>query len=109
MPRWIEVGSVADFPAGEKKCVDVGEVPAVVCNVGGRLCAAVNICPHAGLPVGDGELTGGILICPYHGYAFDVASGRVIDSDHHPPLKTLGVRVTEAQRVQIDADGQNAE
>ena len=105
MPRWIEVGRAADFPAGRKKCVDAGDVPTVVCNVDGRLCAAVNVCPHAGLPVGDGELAGSVLTCPYHGYAFDVASGRNIDSDDDPPLKTLPVRVTDDQRIEVDVDG----
>ena len=108
MPRWIEVGSAEDFPAGEKKCVDVGEVPAVICNIDGRLCASVNICPHAGLPVGEGELTGSILTCPYHGYAFDVASGRNVDSDDDPPLKTLGVRIKNDGVVEVDVDGQEA-
>lgn len=109
MPRWIEVGATADFPAGEKKCVNAGDLPAVVCNVDGRLCAAVNICPHAGLPVGDGDFTGSVLTCPYHGYTFDVTSGRNVDLDSDPPLTTLAVRVTNDQRVEIDVDEKGAE
>lgn len=37
--------------------------------------ACTNECPHAGGPLGEGELNGSVLTCPYHGWTFDLAEG----------------------------------
>ena len=46
-----------------------------VSNVGGTFHACTNTCPHAGGPMGEGELEGSVLTCPYHGWAFDLKDG----------------------------------
>ena len=33
------------------------------------------ICPHAGGSLGEGQLDGECVVCPVHGYAYDVRSG----------------------------------
>jgi nitrite reductase/ring-hydroxylating ferredoxin subunit len=32
-------------------------------------------CPHKGGPLGDGTVRDGTLVCPWHWYAFDLATG----------------------------------
>jgi nitrite reductase (NADH) small subunit len=49
-----------------------------VANVDGTFLASTNTCPHAGGPLGEGTLAGSVLTCPYHGWAFDLASGACI-------------------------------
>ena len=34
-----------------------------------------NHCPHQGGPLGDGQLADGYLICPWHAYEYDPATG----------------------------------
>lgn len=101
MSNWVELGKAQDFPAGEKKCVTAAAEPIVVCNVDGQLHAFANICPHAGMPIGDGDLAGKVVTCPYHGYAYDVSTGRNIDFEGDVPLRTYPVRM-ENGRVQVD-------
>jgi len=35
-----------------------------------------NYCSHIGGPLSDGPLEDGCVICPWHGWAFDLSSGR---------------------------------
>lgn len=51
---------------------------------GGRLCVARlkgqivvldNDCPHSGGPLGQGMIENGCVVCPYHGWAFDLKTG----------------------------------
>jgi len=37
------------------------------------------ICPHAGANLGEGEVERDCVICPVHGYAYDVRSGESHD------------------------------
>ncbi len=82
--------------------IRVGQVLAF--TIAGRLLAvgraesgyfAVDgICPHAGASLGEGELEHDCVICPVHGYAYDVRSGEGRDD---------GGRV-RVHRVELDGD-----
>jgi len=53
-----------------------GKVVAVA-NVGGKLFAINNVCLHRGGPLGEGELEGQHVTCPWHGWQYDVTSGKL--------------------------------
>jgi nitrite reductase/ring-hydroxylating ferredoxin subunit len=42
----------------------------------GELVAHTTVCPHLGGPLDAAELSEGAVVCPWHGYRFDLASGR---------------------------------
>ena len=48
-------------------------------EVGGRRVAYSTVCPHLGGPLGEAEVVDGIVTCPWHGYRFDVLTGRNVD------------------------------
>ena len=50
-----------------------------IVDVGGELHAHPTTCPHLGGPLGDGTVEDGVVTCPWHGYRFDVATGRSAD------------------------------
>lgn len=50
--------------------------PVIVTRTGGQLVAVPGVCPHEDVALWDGELEGGAIICPGHGYAFDLGTGR---------------------------------
>ena len=60
---------------GEVSEVIAGGTAICVANVDGSYHAISNSCPHADGPLGEGELQGTQVICPYHGWAFDVTTG----------------------------------
>ena len=113
MSNWIDIGAEADFSADEKVCTTAGGRPVVVCRVEGQWCAFANCCPHAGLPIGEGDLRGRVITCPFHGYAYNVRNGRNIDwPQEELPLRMYPVRVEDG-RVWIDmadktSQGQNS-
>lgn len=36
-------------------------------------------CPHAGGSLAEGSIEGGSVICPIHGYAYDIVTGEGLD------------------------------
>jgi len=66
---------VSEIPAGSIKEVLVGGKPVAVANVGGRFYAIDNTCLHRGGPLGQGQLEGPVVTCPWHGWQFDVTNG----------------------------------
>jgi nitrite reductase/ring-hydroxylating ferredoxin subunit len=112
MAKWVEVAASQELGVGTRKCVTADGRPVVVCNVEGRLFAFQNVCPHAGLPLGEGELAGKVIICPFHGYAYDIESGRNVDFDGDVPLPRFPVRCEDG-RIEVDLEpipeGQPAE
>lgn len=103
MATWTHIGSRDQFPTGSVTPVSVNGLPLVICNADGQLAALVNRCPHAGQPLADGELRGRSLTCPYHGYTYDVTTGRNVDFPYEElPAKTYPVRVTTTDHVEVD-------
>jgi nitrite reductase (NADH) small subunit len=76
MSEWIAVAKVAECPPGTAiERVVEGRIVALF-NVAGIFYALDGVCPHQGGPLGKGALTGAIVTCPWHGWQFDVRSGR---------------------------------
>ena len=75
MPR-TKVAETRDVEPGAGLVVDAGGRTLALFNVDGAFYAIDNSCPHRGGPLGDGPLAGAIVTCPWHGYRFDVTTGR---------------------------------
>lgn len=76
MPKWIRAASVADCPPGHAIEVVVDSRVIAIVNVAGQFHALDGICPHQGGPLGKGTTAAGVLTCPWHGWQFDVRTGR---------------------------------
>src|ERR1700674_1501621 len=46
-------------------------------NVGGKFYAINNTCLHRGGQLGQGVMDGKMVTCPWHGWQYDVTTGRV--------------------------------
>lgn len=106
-PTWTDLGPVSEFPTDGHTCLDTERpdgtrgTALVVLNVQGQWYALENRCPHAGLPIGDGERAGLVLTCPYHGYTYHIKTGKNIDfPDDQRRATTFPVRVVDG-RVQV--------
>ena len=69
------VASVAELGEGQAKIVEVGGRPLAIFNVKGTFYAIDNLCPHRGGPLGEGDVDGTIVVCPWHGWRWDVTTG----------------------------------
>ncbi|WP_274650898.1 Rieske (2Fe-2S) protein [Paenibacillus humicola] len=103
------VGTVAEFPSGARKLVVLEGRPVGVFNVNGTFYALRNTCPHQGAPLCAGTVTGmtlasepgeylygregEIVRCPWHGWEFDITSGKSIFDPNKCLVKSYEVTV----------------
>jgi 3-phenylpropionate/trans-cinnamate dioxygenase ferredoxin subunit len=115
----LVVGRVEDMPPGSVTVVDDGRYGIGVYNLDGQFHALQNYCPHRGAPVCRGALCGivapssrghyeGELIregeflrCPWHGWEFEIESGR----SPAAPRKTIRKFPVTVQNGQVTLEG----
>lgn len=93
----------SEIPAGEgREYVVAGRIVALF-HADGEFHAMDGICPHAGGPLANGQLCGKVVTCPWHGWQFDVTSGRHCLNAHlvHP---SFAVDVIDGE-VWVDVPG----
>ncbi len=91
-PRFVRVAAVTDVPPGSGTVVHADGRAIALFNVDGSFYAIDNTCLHRGGPVGEGDLEGVVVTCPWHGFQYDVTTGRnILDPD--VGLQTFLVRV----------------
>ncbi len=94
---------LAAIPPGEGRSFNVdGEHISVFRTRGGGVYAVQAECPHRGGPLADGLVGGTTVICPLHGWKFDLTDGRALLGDCS--LKTYAVRVDEQDNIQLTPD-----
>ena len=75
MANFVKVAQTSEIPAGQGKCVEVEGRRLAIFNVDGSYYAIDDVCQHQGGPLGEGELNGKIVTCPWHGWEYDVTNG----------------------------------
>ena len=75
MADFVKVCKTSDIPSGSGKTVDLNGKPVAVFNVAGTFYAISDTCIHRGGPLGEGELDGKTVICPWHGWRYDITNG----------------------------------
>ncbi len=109
------VARAADIPPGGRKLVTVRGRPIAVFNLGGTFYGLLNRCPHQGGPMCEGVLTGlieadtpgiyrysregEVLRCPWHGWEFDIRTGRSWCDPEKVTLRNYSVEIAPGQRV----------
>ncbi len=76
MPRYVKLATLDELPAGSAKEVEFeGRVYALY-HIDGVIWAIDGICPHQGGPLADGLVEGTMVTCPWHGWQFDIPTGK---------------------------------
>ena len=79
----------------------MGENIVVWCDEAGRICVAEAYCPHLGSylgPEAGGCISGGRLVCPFHGFEYD-ASGQCVATPYASPPRSARLRVFETREI----------
>jgi len=75
-----KVATVSDLPEGQSVVVEVEGRTLAVFNVSGSYYAIDNACPHRGGPLGEGDLDGTVVSCPWHAWRWDVSTGANVNN-----------------------------
>lgn len=65
-----------ELTAGQAHPFRVAGQDLVLCRVDDQVYALDGVCPHVGGPLGQGTLHGRMLVCPWHAWEFDCATGQ---------------------------------
>ena len=76
--RRAPAGPAAEIPEGGRKIVEVDGHSVGIFHLKDRWVALSNSCLHRGGPVCTGALEGTTLTCPWHGYQYDLLTGRLL-------------------------------
>ena len=76
----VKIAMVDQIPEGEGRVFEAAGKTLAVFNAGGRFYAIDNSCTHRGGPLGEGELDGTIVTCPWHGWRWDVTTGANVNN-----------------------------
>lgn len=109
------VATATEIPEGGRKLVEINGRPIAVFNVKGEYFALYDKCPHeggslcrgklTGLVVSDGpgdyQLTrdGEIVRCPWHGWEFDLRTGRSYCDPVRLRVRNYAVSIEPGTRV----------
>lgn len=107
--RRFPIAPARDIPPGTRRIVQIQNRSVGIYNVNGDYYALRNLCPHQGAPLCLGSVTGTtlpsrpgeyrfgrkgeIVRCPWHGWEFDITTGRSIFNPQRVRVKTYDVVV----------------
>ena len=74
---FARAGKAAEVAQGTIREFQVEGKAVAIANVGGKFHAISNTCLHRGGPLGEGVLEGNIVTCPWHGWEYDVTTGKI--------------------------------
>ncbi len=77
MAQFVKVADLSDLAPGTCKTVQANGKAVALFNVGGTVYAVDNTCLHRGGPLGEGILDAEVVTCPWHGWQYDVTTGKV--------------------------------
>lgn len=120
------VANVADVPPGARISVEVDGAPVAIFNLGGEFFGLLDRCPHMGGQLSDGVViglveaqkpgcyaysrAGEIVRCPWHGWEFDIRTGKSRFDPARWKARSLDVEVAapealEAETVDVSQEG----
>lgn len=92
--RQVNLGPVGRIPIGEGRTFTVDSLEIAVFRPrSGEVFATQASCPHANGPLADGFIGNGKVVCPFHAYRFDLATG-CPEGNSCAPLATYPAGVT---------------
>jgi ferredoxin-nitrite reductase len=113
------VATLAELARDGRRAIQLGGRDLALFMSGEQIYCLDGICPHEGGPMAQGELSGGIVTCPWHGWAFRADNGQAADGNGCAlgtyPVKVEDGRVlvaldlaSKAGTASVSTDGEGA-
>lgn len=75
MADFVKVANINEFISTPIRKAVVNGKEIVLCKHEDKFYATSAICPHQGGPLDEGTLENGCVVCPWHGWVFNVKDG----------------------------------
>lgn len=78
----VKVADLKQLRTGGSVLVKIGELEIAVLNLGDKIYAFINSCPHQHTRLVDssgGQINGRVITCPMHGWSYDLHDGRSLN------------------------------
>lgn len=72
----LKIATVDEVPEGKGLTVTADGKQIALFKLEGCIYAIEGTCPHLGGPLGEGSLDENLVTCPWHGWQFDVKTGK---------------------------------
>ena len=103
MSKMVKVAQTDELSPGSGKVVEADGRSIALFNVEGTFYAIDNTCSHRGGPLGEGELNGESVTCPWHGANFNVKTGAVTSPPAGTGVRSFAVKV-EGRDVLVELE-----
>jgi len=91
-------GAIPDIEAGRGVLIPIDGVGVAVFRTEDEGFLAVDDrCPHAGGPLHQGRLVGGVVTCPWHAFRFCGSTGACLVGPDRPGVRARVVRVEDGR------------
>ncbi len=97
MGDFVRVAATSEVKPGTAVVAEVNGKTIAVFNVEGSYFAVDNTCVHRGGPLGEGEVEGDVVTCPWHGWQFNVKTGACINN----PAAKVGSYLVKVEGTDI--------
>ena len=101
----VSLGPVDQIPVGEGRAFVVEDRQIAVFRLrDGALRALDAVCPHRAGPLADGLADSRVVICPLHGYTYDLTTGCEV-ANEGAPVTAYAVEVGDDETIRLRIDG----
>ncbi|SLM49572.1 Dioxygenase, ferredoxin subunit [Nitrospira japonica] len=80
MGEFVRVAGSGDIKPGHGIVAEAQGKAIALFNVDGVFHAIDNTCIHRGGPLGEGDVEGEVVTCPWHGWQFNVTTGTCVNN-----------------------------
>jgi nitrite reductase/ring-hydroxylating ferredoxin subunit len=97
----VRAAALADLVPDRPLSVTLNGARVALVRIGEQVHALADACSHQGGPLGEGNLKGARLVCPWHGWMYDVRTGTCLFPARGGAVPSYRVRV-EGGEVWVD-------
>ncbi|MFK5923232.1 MAG: non-heme iron oxygenase ferredoxin subunit [Verrucomicrobiota bacterium] len=103
--EWFTLGRADDIEEGQARSfslpAELGGNAIAVFHQQGEWYALDDCCSHARIPIVDGPIKNGCLMCPWHYAEFDLKTGAALSGPATEAIRSYPVRLNETGTIEV--------
>jgi nitrite reductase (NADH) small subunit len=103
MSKLVKIAETKEVSPGTGKTVEIEGRSIALFNLAGTYHAIDNTCTHVGGPLGEGDVNGETVTCPWHGAKFNITTGAVLGPPARQSVRSYPVKV-QGNDVLVEID-----